>query len=218
MAFFKLGHKARDCKENKTRQSLNTYRALRVRPSTLRSFIPYSEDFFKCQNQRQNAVLPDVIGPANLGHFPQDSIANGLANHFGGYYNDFFIARYPERDFVIFLPEWVRVEDLVQRKLISLKEVQLRCYIWKPYQEARGSIRYYMWEPYQGARGSIISYRAWIRLARLPFECWSSHCVSAIVSSFGWVLRADDDSIRMTNLFAYRCQVTMDHLSDIQRA
>nr|CAD1822970.1 unnamed protein product [Ananas comosus var. bracteatus] len=87
---FKTGHKARSCMN---RLPMAVYRAMRARPAYLNAFVPLSEDFFARQNRRRNAILVDVVPPANLGHFPQDTIANGLASRFGGYPTDFHVAR-----------------------------------------------------------------------------------------------------------------------------
>lgn len=84
---------------------LNVYCAMRACTAYLSAFIPLSDDFFACQNRHHNAILVDVVSPANLGHFPQDTIATELANRFGGYLSDFHVARYSERDFVVFLPK-----------------------------------------------------------------------------------------------------------------
>nr|CAD1844143.1 unnamed protein product [Ananas comosus var. bracteatus] len=88
------------------RLPLPIYRFMRARPSYLSAFVPRSDDFTSRQNRRCNAILVDVLPPANLRHFSQDTIANELANRFGGYPNDFHVARYSERDYVLFLPEW----------------------------------------------------------------------------------------------------------------
>lgn len=53
--------------------------------------------------------------PVNLGHFPQETIADGLANRFDGYPTDFHVARNSERDYVIFLPEWIQSDYIMQR-------------------------------------------------------------------------------------------------------
>nr|CAD1831137.1 unnamed protein product [Ananas comosus var. bracteatus] len=55
----------------------------------------------------------------NLGHFPQETIANRLVARFGGFPSDFHVARYSKRDFVIFLPEWVPSHQLLSREIIS---------------------------------------------------------------------------------------------------
>nr|CAD1825933.1 unnamed protein product [Ananas comosus var. bracteatus] len=100
-------------------EPLGVYRAMRARSSYLSAFVPLSNDFFARQNRRRNAILVDVIPPSNLGHFPQDSIANGLASRFGGYPSDFHVARYRERDYVVFLSEWVPCEQLLRRETLT---------------------------------------------------------------------------------------------------
>lgn len=122
---FKTGHIARSCMN---RLPMEVYRAMRARLAYLSAFVPLSNDFFARQNRRCNAILIDVIPPANLGHFPQETIANGLANRFGGFPSDFHVARYRERDFVAFLPEWVPCKQLLRRKSLSLGSLQFRCF------------------------------------------------------------------------------------------
>lgn len=90
----KVGHKARSCMN---RLPMSIYRAMRARPACFSAFVPLSDDFFACQNRQRNAILVDVVPPANLGHFPQETIANGLASCFGGYPNAFLVARYSEQ-------------------------------------------------------------------------------------------------------------------------
>nr|CAD1818029.1 unnamed protein product [Ananas comosus var. bracteatus] len=92
------------------RLPLNVYRAMRARPAYLSTFVPLFEDFFDNQNHCRNAILVDVVPPTPLGHFPQETISNGLANQFDEYSFDFHIARYSERDFVIFFPDWVQCD------------------------------------------------------------------------------------------------------------
>nr|CAD1843445.1 unnamed protein product [Ananas comosus var. bracteatus] len=69
--------------------------------------------------------------------------------------------------------------------------------------------------PYCGARRPPLTYKAWIRLVSLPYECWSSRTVAALVSGFGRFIRLDDSSARMVDLSGYRCLVAVNHLSDI---
>nr|CAD1817831.1 unnamed protein product [Ananas comosus var. bracteatus] len=163
---FKSGHFAKSCMH---RLPLHVYRFMRARPAYLSAFVPLSDDFAARQNRRRNAILVDVIPPANLGHFPQDTIANGLASRFGGYPNDFQVARYSERDYVVFLPEWVQSDRLISRDVLSLGDFRLRCFPWNPYR---------------GARRPPLTYKAWIRLVSLPYECWSSRTVAALVGGF----------------------------------
>nr|CAD1823672.1 unnamed protein product [Ananas comosus var. bracteatus] len=131
---------------------------------------------------------------------PQDTISSGLANHFGGYPTDFLVAKHRERDFIVFLPEWVQSESLIRRELVSLGDFRLRCFAWNPYV---------------GARRFLPPYKAWIRLVSLPYECWSSRTVASIVGGFGRFLRADDFTTRMADLSSYRCLVAVNYLSDI---
>nr|CAD1820321.1 unnamed protein product [Ananas comosus var. bracteatus] len=194
---FKAGHKARACTN---RLPLNTYRAMRARLAYLCAFVPLSDDFSDRQNRRHNAILVDVIPPSSLGHSPQETIANGFARWFGGYPTDFHVAHYSERDYVVFLPEWVQSEHIVRREVLSLGDLRLRCYTW---------------DPYRGARRPLLSYNVWVRLVSLPFECWSSRSVATIVDGFGRFIRADDFSVRMVDLTGYRCLIAVNHLSDI---
>nr|CAD1842439.1 unnamed protein product [Ananas comosus var. bracteatus] len=45
-----------------------------------------------------------------------------------GFPSDFHVARYRERDFVAFLPEWVPCKQLLRRKSLSLGSLQFRCF------------------------------------------------------------------------------------------
>nr|CAD1821286.1 unnamed protein product [Ananas comosus var. bracteatus] len=194
---FKTGHFARACMD---RLPLPVYRFMRARPSYLSAFVPLSDDFIARQNRRRNAILVDVLPPANLGHFPQDTIANELASRFGGFSSDFHVARYRERDYVVFLPEWVPTDRLIRREVLNLGALRLRC---SP------------WDPYHGARRPPLTYKAWIRFVSLPYECWSSRTVAALVGGFGRFIRPDDFSARMVDLSGYRCLIAVNHLSDI---
>nr|CAD1844981.1 unnamed protein product [Ananas comosus var. bracteatus] len=176
------------------------YRAMRARPSYLNAFVPLSDDFRVRQTRRRNAILVDVLPPANLGHFPQDTIANALANRFGGFPTDFHVARYRERDFVVFLPEWVPCDQLLRRDTVSLGNFRLACFAWNPYA---------------GAPRPPLSYKVWIRLVSLPYECWSTKTVAALVGGFGRFIRADDFTIRVADLSGYRCLIAVNHLHDI---
>nr|CAD1822971.1 unnamed protein product [Ananas comosus var. bracteatus] len=60
-----------------------------------------------------------------------------------------------------------------------------------------------------------LTYNVWIRLVSLPYECWSSHTVAALVGGFGRFIRADDHTKRMIDLSGYRCLIKVNHLSDI---
>nr|CAD1841007.1 unnamed protein product [Ananas comosus var. bracteatus] len=176
------------------------YREMRARPSYLSAFVPQTDDFFARQNHCRNAILVDVLPPRNLGHFPQETIANRLAARFGGLPSDFHVAKYSSRDFVIFLPEWVPAAQLVRREILSLDNLRLQCYSWNPYS---------------GLRRASLTYNVWIRLVCLPYECWSSRTVVALVTGFGRFIRADDFSNRMVDLTGYRCLVAVNFLSDI---
>ncbi len=176
-------------------------RARTFRPHVSKVFIPMTEDFRNRQSQRRSAVLADIIGRSNLGHFPQERIAVDLAERFGGFSTDFLVARYQERDFVILLPEWVRPEDLINNGLTRLAHCRLRCFSW---------------EPYQNADISSLSYKAWVKIGNLPFECWSTPRVSGIVSGFGRFLRVDDNSVNIVDMSGFRCLVAVDDLTDIR--
>lgn len=69
--------------------------------------------------------------------------------------------------------------------------------------------------PYGGARRFSPPYKAWIRLVSLPYECWSSKTVAALVGGFSRFLRADELTMRMADLSGYRCTVSVNYLSDI---
>ncbi len=141
-----------------------------------------------------------MVGASRLGHFPQGSIATDLANRFGGFANDFLIARHRERDYVLFLPVWVHPDDILTQETIRLANCKLRCFAWNPYN---------------GAPCSQLSYKAWIKIISLPYECWTEPKVAAIVNGFGRFLRSDDPSSNMFDLTGYRCQIAVDDLSDI---
>lgn len=49
----------------------------------------------------------------------------------------------------------------------------------------------------------------------LPFECWSTKRVAAIVNGFGRLLRVDDESINMMDISKYRCEIAVDDLREI---
>ncbi|OAY70654.1 hypothetical protein ACMD2_25377 [Ananas comosus] len=157
-------------------------------------------EFLQRRDQRRNAVLADVIQPANLGPEPTSTIANALARRFGGYTQDFPVSRFRERDFAIFLPEWVSAEVIARREILTLDGFWLRCFAWGPYRDAR---------PHR------MVYRAWIRLINLPFECWTVPRVAAIVCGFGRFIKADEVTKAMTDLRAFRCQIILDTLTDI---
>nr|CAD1822737.1 unnamed protein product [Ananas comosus var. bracteatus] len=167
---FRFGHPARFCHYRSADGRGKLQRALHFRPPSMKVFIPLTEGFHSRQELCRNAVLANVIGPANLGHCHQETIANDFANKFGGLFNDFLVARHCEREFVIFLPQWVRPEDLLRREAVRLRHCQLRCYEWNPYTNASRS---------------QLTFKAWVELVKLPFECWSEARVAAIVNGFG---------------------------------
>nr|CAD1842767.1 unnamed protein product [Ananas comosus var. bracteatus] len=194
---YKTGHVAKSCMD---RLPMAVYREMRARPSYLSAFVPQTEDFFTRQNRCRNAILVDVLPPRILGHFPQETLANRLASRFGGFPSDFHVAKFSQRDYVIFLPEWVTAAQLVRREILSLDNLRLQCYPWNPYF---------------GLRRASLTYNVWIRLVSLPYECWSSRTVAALVGGFGRFIRADDFSSRMVDLTGYRCLISVNFLSDI---
>ncbi len=109
------------------------HRSLGFRPQCSKVFVPLTEGFFTRQEQRRNAVLAYVVGQARIGSFPQDSIASDLAFRFGGYANDFLVSKFRARDYILFLPAWVRAEDLVNRVSLILPVCKLRIFQWRPY-------------------------------------------------------------------------------------
>ncbi len=132
---------------------------------SLKSFIPYSEEYIRRSDMRQNAMLVDVVQPVDLGQAPQQTLANALARRFGGYAHDFFVARYSVHDFVIILPGWVDAATLVRRHLVTLDAIWLRCYSWGQYRNARNH------RP---------SFAAWIQLRNVPFECWTAPRIASM--------------------------------------
>nr|CAD1830315.1 unnamed protein product [Ananas comosus var. bracteatus] len=109
---------------------------------------------------------------------------------------DFFARQNRRRNAML----WVPSDQLIRRELLSLDNLRLRCYPWNPYDRARRA---------------QLTYNVWIRLVSLPYECWSSRTVAALVGGFGRFIRADDFSVRMVDLTGYRCLVSVDYLSDI---
>nr|CAD1832399.1 unnamed protein product [Ananas comosus var. bracteatus] len=194
---YKTGHVAKSCMD---RLPMAVYREMRARPSYLSAFVPLTDDFFTRQNRCRNAILVDVLPPKNLGHFPQETLANRLASRFGGFPSDFHVAKFSQRDYVIFLPEWVPAAQLVRREILSLDNLRLQCFPWNPYF---------------GLRRASLTYNVWIRLVSLSYECWSARTVAALVGGFGRFIRADDFSSRMVDLTGYRCLISVNFLSDI---
>ncbi len=94
----------------------------------MKAFVSYSDGYLTREQQRRNAVLANVVGAARLGHFPQGVIATDLANCFGGFPNDFLVARHRVRDFVLFLSVWMRPEDLISRGTLRLDNCRLKCF------------------------------------------------------------------------------------------
>ncbi len=54
-----------------------------------------------------------------------------------------------------------------------------------------------------------LGHRVWIKLALLPFECWSEAGISSMD------LCGDEDSLNMLDLSGFRCLVAVDELADI---
>lgn len=179
---------------------MNRVLRYRDREPTSKVYVLYTEEFLRRGELRRNAILADVIRPAELGRNPITTIKSALARHSGGYTEDFVVARYRERDYAIFLPEWVSAEVLVRREVLTLDGFWIRCFPCGQYRNAR---------PHQA------SLRAWIRLINLPFECWMVARVAAMVSGFGRFVMADETTKVMTNLRAFRCQITLDSITDI---
>nr|CAD1832901.1 unnamed protein product [Ananas comosus var. bracteatus] len=161
---YKTGHIARSCMD---RLPMSVYRAMRARPSYLSAFVPLTEDFYTRQNRCRNAILVDVLPPKILGHFPHEHIANKLASRFGGFPADFHVARYSERDFVVFLPEWVPSEQLLRREILSLEELKLQCFPWNPWSHARVT---------------QLTYNVWIQLMISRSEWWISRGTRCLIS------------------------------------
>ncbi len=175
-------------------------RGVGFRPPCMKVFVPISEGFHARQEQRRNSVLATIIGPARLGPCPQDTIASDLATRYGGFDNDFMAAKYRARDFILFLPAWVRSEVLVSREYIRLPHCKLRCFPWNPYD---------------GAPRSWLAFKAWVTIVNLPYECWYEARVAAIVSYFRRYLLADDATANMRDLTGFRCQIAVDSPADI---
>lgn len=92
----------------------------RGRPPLSKVYVPYTEEYMHRLELRRNAILADVIRPANLGPDPISAIKTALASRFGEYTEDFAIARCRERDFAIFLPKWVPATVLTRREVLTL--------------------------------------------------------------------------------------------------
>nr|CAD1824895.1 unnamed protein product [Ananas comosus var. bracteatus] len=201
---WKTGHRAYSCRGKSTTSDATMDRAVnrRGRAPLPKVFVPYTEEYLRRVELRRNAVLVDVIQPANLGHDPITVIKTTLASRFEGYVDDFVVARYRERDFAIFLLEWVPTDLLIRREIITLNGFWIRCWPWGQYRYAR---------PHR------VLFKAWIRLLNLLFEIWSVARVVALVSSFGRFIRADSATKAMTDLRAFRCQIALDSINNIPR-
>nr|CAD1832858.1 unnamed protein product [Ananas comosus var. bracteatus] len=83
---WKTGHRAHRCKENPGTYTSKMHRAanLRGRAAQSKVFVPYTEEYLRRVELRRNAILADVIQPANLGPEPTITIKNALATRFGG--------------------------------------------------------------------------------------------------------------------------------------
>ncbi len=197
---FRTGHRARNCPPRIPPKPAKMQDPGGFRPCAAKAFIPLTEEYRTRHEQCGRAVMVDVIGRSNLGHRPHDTIADDLAARFGGYPSDFLVAGYRERDFVIFLPVWVRPEAVLTNELIHLHHCRLRCFLWDPLRRAASS---------------RLTYKAWIRLLNLPFECWTADRVSAMVCGFARFLQADAQSIELGDMSGFKCLVAVDALSDI---
>nr|CAD1844430.1 unnamed protein product [Ananas comosus var. bracteatus] len=178
------------------RDPVRCYRAC----SSGQGFVPYTDEYFRRVELRRNAILADVIQPANLGPDPISTIKTALASRFGGYKEDFAVARSRERHFVIFLPEWVPAAVLIRREVLTLNDFWIRCWPWGRYRDAR---------PHR------VQYKAWIRLINLPFEIWSVARVASLISGFGRFIKADDETKALTDFRAFRCQIALDSINNI---
>ncbi len=208
LACRKVGHRASQCALRPCRapgqQAASMDRVLRrrTRPHTMKAYIPYTEELLRRAELKRNALLADVVQPADLGPNPQHTLADALARRFGGYSHDFFVTRFSERDFAIILPGWVSADTLIRRHLITLEATWLRCYAWGPHRNAR----------HHRSR-----YTAWIILRNVPFECWTPARIASMISGFGRFIRADDASKTMTDLRAYRCRIAIEDVLEIPR-
>lgn len=76
---FRFGHPARYCRKCGAVGREKMQHALHFRPPLIKVFIPLTEGFHSRQNLCRNIVLANIIGPANLGHYHQETIANDFA-------------------------------------------------------------------------------------------------------------------------------------------
>uniref|UniRef100_A0A6V7QSV4 CCHC-type domain-containing protein n=1 Tax=Ananas comosus var. bracteatus TaxID=296719 RepID=A0A6V7QSV4_ANACO len=124
----KTGHRAHFCKGKSCANARTMNRAanLRDRAPVAKVFVPYTDEYLRRVELRRNAILADVIQPANLGPNPISTIKTTLASRFRGYKEDFAVARCRERDFAIFLPEWVPAAILIRRQVLTLNDFWIR--------------------------------------------------------------------------------------------
>nr|CAD1842907.1 unnamed protein product [Ananas comosus var. bracteatus] len=198
----RTGHRAKFCNSKLATPAaaMNRAHQHRGRAPLSKVYVPFTEEYLRRVELRRNALLADVIPPANLGPDPIITIKSALARRFGGYNDDFAVARCRERDFAIFLPEWVPAGVLTRREVLTFDGFWLRCYPWGQYRDAR---------PHH------VQYKAWIRLINLPFEIWTVARVAALVSGFGRFIKADGPTKAMTDLRAFRCQIALDSIYSI---
>nr|CAD1839827.1 unnamed protein product [Ananas comosus var. bracteatus] len=199
---WRIGHRAKACREipGLSKGAMNRAANIRGRAPQHKVFVPYTEEYLRQIELRRNAILADVIEPANLGPEPITVIKTALASRFGGYTEDFAVARCRERDYAIFLPDWVPADVLIRRQILTLNGFWLRCWPWGRHRDVR---------PHR------VLYKAWIRLINFPFEIWSVARVAALVSSFGRFIKADNVTKAMTDLQAFRCQIALDSIYNI---
>nr|CAD1833671.1 unnamed protein product [Ananas comosus var. bracteatus] len=179
---------------------MNRVDNFRGRAPVAKVYVPFTEEYVRRVELRRNAILADIIQPANLGLDPISVIKTTLASRFGGYTEDFAVARSRVRDFAIFLLEWVPAASLIRREVLTLNDFWIRCWPWGRDRDARAH---------------RVRYKAWIRLINLPFEIWSVARVAALVSSFGRFIKADEVTKAMTDLRAFRCQIALDSIYSI---
>lgn len=116
----KTGHRAHFCREKSgvTGGTMNKTANDGRRAPLTKVFVLYTEEYIRRVELWRNAILTDIIRPANLGLDPITTIKTALASCFGGYKEDFAVARYRERDYAIFLPEWVPAALLIRREVL----------------------------------------------------------------------------------------------------
>nr|CAD1834883.1 unnamed protein product [Ananas comosus var. bracteatus] len=81
----KTGHRAHYCKRKFGANAGMMNRAVnhRGRAPVAKVFVPYTDEYFRRVELRRNAILADVIQPANLGPDPISTIKTALASRFG---------------------------------------------------------------------------------------------------------------------------------------